>query len=52
MLLSGLAATGTVAVNAVLVDQLLVDQNAVIPGGNPEIVKFTPAASLNEPNAS
>ena len=52
MLLSELAATGAVAVNVVLVDQLLVDQKAVIPGGNPEIVKFTPAAGSNEPNES
>ena len=40
------------AVKAVLLDQSLVDQKAVIPGGIPEIVKLTPAVSLNEPNLS
>ena len=50
--LLALAATGAADVKAVLLDQSLVDQKAVIPGGIPEIVKFTPAVSLNEPNLS
>ena len=50
--LLALAATGAVVVKAVLLDQLLVDQKAVIPGGIPEMVKLTPADSLNEPNLS
>ena len=53
MLLSELTATGAVVVKLTAwFSQSSVDQKAVIPGGNPEIVKFTPAAGSNEPNES
>ena len=50
--LLALAATGAVVAKPVLLDQSLVDQKAVIQGGIPEMVKLTPADSLNEPNLS